>query len=98
MTIRPRTCAHCASFSPAPAVGEPTCWDLVLITERAGTATELRRAPVASDFCSSHLTHTEDRQETERIEQELEKGGMEQAMQAASSIFIARSVVRQAMQ
>ena len=53
---------------------------------------------MASDFCSSHLTHTEDRQETERIEQELEKGGMEQAMQAASSIFIARSVVRQAMQ
>jgi hypothetical protein len=98
MNIQSRTCANCAAFNPAPAVDEPSCGDLILFIERPGTAQELRRSPVATDLCHNHLTHSEDEQETALIEENREQGGMEQAIQAASSISLARAVVHRAMQ
>ena len=97
MNIRSRNCGNCAAFNATPEADEPSCGDLVSFTERANTATELRRAPMASDLCSGHLTHLEDELENQIIEEQFEQGGTEQAIQAASSIFIARSVIRRAM-
>lgn len=98
MNIRARTCGNCSSFNASATVDEPSCWNLISFTERPGTASELHREPVASDFCNDHLTHTEDARETALIEEHREQGGIEQAIQAATSISIARSVVRRAMQ
>ena len=98
MNIRPRTCANCAAFNPTPTVDEPSCWNLTSFTVHPGTAPELHRSPEASDFCDDHLTPTEDAEDTALIEEHREQGGIEQAIQATSSMSIARSVVRRAMQ
>ena len=97
MNIRPRTCANCAAFNATPEADEPTCGDLVSFTERAGTASGLHRAPVASDVCNDHATHTEDALETALIAEQREQGGTERAIHAATSISLARAVIRRAM-
>lgn len=68
MTITKRTCANCAAFNPAPTGDEPTCWNLVSITEQHGTPQALTRAPGPNDHCTQHQTHAEDLEQTAFID------------------------------
>lgn len=60
MNIIKRTCANCAAHNSTPADDEPTCWNLVSITERPGTPQALTREPRPDDHCDSHKTADED--------------------------------------
>lgn len=62
MTTFKRTCSSCAAFNPAREGDDPTCWNLVSITEQA-----LTREPGPGDTCDSHSTSAEDAAETDRI-------------------------------
>jgi hypothetical protein len=91
-----RICANCASYSPDPDSDDATqvcCWNHII--EVRG-ATELHRAVTASDYCDDHMTRAEDAAETALIESHRERGGMEQVLRVAPSIFMAKRAIRQA--
>ena len=54
MNINKRTCANCASFHPGDGTTTPYCGN-----EELDTPQELRRTPVASDYCLEHNTQEE---------------------------------------
>lgn len=54
MKLTQRTCATCAAFNQTPKGDEPTCWNLVSITEQHGTPQALSRQPSLGDCCDHH--------------------------------------------
>ena len=87
MTISKRICSNCAAFNQHPTGEDPTCWDLVSITERANTPQAVTREPMAQDEgCHDHLTTDEDKAQTELIEEHREADGFNGALLASMAV------------
>lgn len=94
MNITQRTCKNCAHFNPAPDGDEPTCWNLVSISENYRTPQAMHREPSAVDWCDHHQTHAEDAAEIHEIEvaQQLKEATPEFMVAMSECLLIVESL------